>query len=172
MGNLLSSTPEAGTERGQRLRDEADALYKSARESSQKSQDAYKSGRHADARLYSEQAASLRAQAQCKAKEAADAVFQEKNAGRPIGEIDLHGLFVEEALERLKERIQTCKRQGVEELVVITGIGRNSVDNVPKIKERVKQLVQEENIEAEVGVPNEGCVTLHLKREFIPCTIL
>ena len=44
-------------------------------------------------------------------KKASDAVFNAKNAGRDDHTIDLHGLYVEEAVNRARQAIQQAKRE-------------------------------------------------------------
>ena len=44
-------------------------------------------------------------------KKASNAVFHEKNAGRDDHTIDLHGLYVEEAVNRARQAIQQAKRE-------------------------------------------------------------
>lgn len=44
-------------------------------------------------------------------KKASDAVFSAKNAGRDDHTIDLHGLYVEEAVNRARQAIQQAKRE-------------------------------------------------------------
>ncbi|KAJ3117363.1 hypothetical protein HDU96_007017 [Phlyctochytrium bullatum] len=159
MGNGPSS-PDEDSITPQRLREQANVLFKSAKAHSRHAQDAYKLGRHAVAKQHSVLAARLRAQAQRKSKMAADAIFEDRNAGLPHEKIDLRELFVKEATERLRERVEDCKGQGVGELVVFTGVGRYSAGNVHRIRAGVKQFAEEEGIDIDVGVPNAGCVML------------
>ena len=44
-------------------------------------------------------------------KKASDAVFHAKNAGRDDHTIDVHGLYVEEAVNRARQAIQQAKRE-------------------------------------------------------------
>ena len=44
-------------------------------------------------------------------KKASDAVFHEKNDGRDAHTIDLHGLHVDEAVQRARQAIQQAKRE-------------------------------------------------------------
>ena len=44
-------------------------------------------------------------------KKASDAVFHEKNDGRDAHTIDLHGLYVDEAVKRAREAVQQAKRE-------------------------------------------------------------
>jgi dsDNA-specific endonuclease/ATPase MutS2 len=46
-------------------------------------------------------------------KKASDAVFHEKNNGNDDHTVDLHGLYVEEAVNRARQAIQQAKREVV-----------------------------------------------------------
>ena len=74
-------------------------------------QEAYKSGRKAEAKQLSEkgkQEGKLMEEANNKAS---DAVFHEKNTGRDDHTVDLHGLYVDEAVNRARLAIQQAKRE-------------------------------------------------------------
>jgi DNA-nicking Smr family endonuclease len=51
----------------------------------------------------------------------------EKNRDRSPDEIDLHGLFVQEATERAEEAIARCQREGRDHLTIIVGRGNHSI---------------------------------------------
>lgn len=61
-----------------------------------------------------------------KGRESRCLLVLEKNQGRPTNEIDLHGLFVTEASEKVEEAIQRCQASGEENLVIIVGKGLHS----------------------------------------------
>ncbi len=74
-------------------------------------QEAFKSGRKAEAKQLSDkgkQEGKLMEEANHKAS---DAVFKEKNTGRDDHTIDLHGLHVDEAVNRARQAIQQAKRE-------------------------------------------------------------
>lgn len=50
-----------------------------------------------------------------------------KNRGRSPDEVDLHGLFVQEATERAEEAIARCQREGRDHLTIIVGRGNHSI---------------------------------------------
>jgi DNA-nicking Smr family endonuclease len=66
----------------------------------------------------------------------------ENNKQSPPGTIDLHGLYVKEAIERTEKAIADAQRQGTEELRVIVGKGIHSQGHVAKIKPAVQGLMQ------------------------------
>ncbi len=74
-------------------------------------QEAFKGGRKAEAKQLSEkgkQEGKLMEEANHKAS---DAVFHEKNTGRDDHTVDLHGLYVDEAVNRARLAIQQAKRE-------------------------------------------------------------
>jgi len=66
----------------------------------------------------------------------------ENNKHSPPGTIDLHGLYVKEAIERTETAIANAQRSGAEELRVIVGKGIHSQGHVAKIKPAVQGLMQ------------------------------
>ena len=66
----------------------------------------------------------------------------ENNQHSPTGTIDLHGLYVKEAIEKTEEAIAAGQRGGQGELRVIVGKGIHSQGHVAKIKPAVQELMQ------------------------------
>lgn len=65
------------------------------------------------------------------------------NAASPPGTIDLHGLYVKEAIEKVEEFISAEQRAGQHpELRVIVGKGIHSPGHVAKIKPAVEELMR------------------------------
>lgn len=64
------------------------------------------------------------------------------NKSNPVGTIDLHGLYVKEAIEQTEKAIANGQRSGLEELRVITGKGIHSRNHQAKIKPAVAELMQ------------------------------
>ncbi|CAO3626355.1 unnamed protein product [Cunninghamella blakesleeana] len=91
-------------------------------------------------------------------KQAADLIYREKNQHRPENEIDLHGLFVQEATERVDEAIKLCKRQGYENLTIIVGKGLHSPGQIAKLKPAIIEMVQKYEVNCEPNRPNPGCL--------------
>jgi DNA-nicking Smr family endonuclease len=97
-------------------------------------------------------------------KRAADIIFASHNpaAERSLAQVDLHGLYVQEALSRVESHIAACRNAGIKSTVVVTGRGNRSRDGLAKIKPAVETFLKKENLRAELGIPNEGCVTVWL----------
>lgn len=58
------------------------------------------------------------------------------------GEIDLHGLYVKEAIARTDEAILAAKRRGDSQLRLVVGKGIHSQGGVAKIKPAIAELMQ------------------------------
>ncbi len=78
-------------------------------------------------------------------QQAADYIFRENNAAGKVGgdQIDLHGLFVEEAERILEQRIRADQARGQTHLHAIVGKGNHSTGHVQKIKPKVEELCRE-----------------------------
>ena len=80
-------------------------------------------------------------------REAAETIFKIKNQGYGVNQMDLHGLFVEDAerfvLERLKKTREAIKNK-VFALEIITGAGHHSENNTAKIKPAIEKILREQ----------------------------
>ncbi|KZT57747.1 DUF1771-domain-containing protein [Calocera cornea HHB12733] len=94
--------------------------------------------------------------------QAADWIFAANNNESPPGTIDLHGLYVQEAIDRTEQALQTTQAQGAPELRVIVGKGLHSKGHVAKIKPAIEQLMQKYRFAAELDPQNEGVLIVHL----------
>ena len=74
-------------------------------------QEAFKSGNKAEAKQLSDKGKQEGALMEDANKKASDAVFHEKNDGRDAHTIDLHGLYVDEAVKRARQAVQQAKRE-------------------------------------------------------------
>ena len=159
--SLLSVDAEA-------LRAAAHASGDAAAAASAASRAAYARGDGAGAKALSLQAGQHRDAMNASNAAAARAIFAQKNSSRDAWEVDLHQLLVAEALERVTRRLATCtaaaaaEAAGGRELVIIVGQGHHSAGGVAKIKPAVLQLLAAGGWPAREGVPNAGCVAVHV----------
>lgn len=93
---------------------------------------------------------------------AADAIFTHYNEKLRDNAIDLHGLFVTEAIKKLIERVNKSKTKRVFELDVIVGQGHHSENNTPKIKNSVIQYATNNRIFHTIDDLNPGLIHLRL----------
>ncbi|KAG8735966.1 hypothetical protein FRC10_009955 [Ceratobasidium sp. 414] len=80
----------------------------------------------------------------------------------PPTRIDLHGLFVNEALVYTQGHIDRCRQDGVAETKIITGRGNNSKDGIAKIKPAVEGLLVRESLAGKYRWENEGAVVVNV----------
>jgi DNA-nicking Smr family endonuclease len=66
----------------------------------------------------------------------------ENNKKQPNGTIDLHGLYVKEALDEVEKAISNGQRVGLDELRIITGKGNHSANKQAKIKPAVAEMMR------------------------------
>ncbi|KAI9313647.1 hypothetical protein BX666DRAFT_1978639 [Dichotomocladium elegans] len=91
-------------------------------------------------------------------QQAADLVFEEKNRGRSPYEIDLHGLFVKEAAEKVDEALRRCQKDGQDHLIIIVGKGLHSPGQIAKLKPAIVEMVKKYNVSCQPNIPNPGCL--------------
>ena len=92
---------------------------------------------------------------------AADEIFAHHNpeAGTRLDTIDLHGLFVKEAIARSDKHISACKRARVTRTTFITGKGNRSLNGRPVLKPNIEQHLRQLGLTVLPDVPNAGCIT-------------
>lgn len=78
------------------------------------------------------------------------------------GEIDLHGLYVKEALERTDRAIQDAKEKGVSELRLIVGKGLHSSEGSAKIRPAIEELMQKHCLLAALDAHNSGVLIVQI----------
>ncbi|CAG8522160.1 7111_t:CDS:2 [Acaulospora colombiana] len=122
------------------------------------SQDAYKKkqGKRAkELSLKGKEHARIMAQYNAKAVEI---IFAANNGNRSYDEIDLHGLFVKEALEKTESRIEYCKKHNIDHLTVIVGRGNHSQDGIVKLKPAIAELMEKYQLSCTPDKPTIGCL--------------
>ena len=94
-------------------------------------------------------------------KLAADILFQCNNANIRRDQIDLHGLYVPEALKKLNERIKKDRQQSnASKLDIIVGRGKHSSDGKARIRAVVLEELPKYKIPFAQNVRNSGCITI------------
>lgn len=93
---------------------------------------------------------------------AADIAFERNNENRPFHIIDLHHLFVTEAIAKLTDRVNDAIIRSMQELTVIVGRGRHSVCG-PKLKTAVANYAFKNNIRFGLDPINPGRIELYLE---------
>lgn len=163
MGNALTtsdtSTGAAALDHAQSLRNRGKELAALAQAEYQLSQQCWRSGDGAGAAEHKQQRLSYQKQKAALDKEAADVIFRENNRNRPENEVDLHGLFVAEALDKLDNCLQEAKRKNLSGMIIIVGKGNHSQDRIAKLKPAVaERLIKRYGLRCYMNEPNQGCI--------------
>ena len=159
MEKQVSPEVQKALDAAQALRDKAGEEAKKRGECFEQSKKEFETGDEAKAKTLSDEGKKHGELMQQYNKQAADAFFSAHNTGNDLYTIDLHGLFVEEALERVKARFDQIGRKGT--LVIIWGAGNHSEGGVRKIKPAVIEVLNAEKIPFDDDTPNHGCCTAY-----------
>ncbi|KAJ3982413.1 hypothetical protein F5890DRAFT_372017 [Lentinula detonsa] len=108
----------------------------------QEREKAYDRGDYALAEELSEQGKKHQLRMKKLNTQASNWIYDANNKVRKPGEIDLHGLFVGEALERVVSAIEDSKRRGDTRILLIVGKGLHSSNSVPKLKYATKRFIE------------------------------
>ncbi|OAX33893.1 hypothetical protein K503DRAFT_699647, partial [Rhizopogon vinicolor AM-OR11-026] len=78
------------------------------------------------------------------------------------GELDLHGLYVKEAISYSDKAIKEARQRGDSQIRLIVGKGLHSNGHVAKIKPALEDLMRQHNLPAEVDPQNAGILIVQL----------
>lgn len=98
-------------------------------------------------------------------REASEWIYRENNLDSQPGEIDLHGLYVKEAIEHTDKAVQEAQQTGETELHLIVGKGLHSTNHVAKIKPAIEELMIKHNLTAHLDPHNTGVLIVKLNTE-------
>ncbi|ORX39363.1 hypothetical protein BD324DRAFT_327602 [Kockovaella imperatae] len=96
-------------------------------------------------------------------EQAANWIYYANNTDSPPGTIDLHGLYVQEAIQRTEAAITQAQQNGQEEINIIVGKGIHSQGHVAKIKPAVEDLMRKYNLSAHLDPHNSGVLIVDLQ---------
>jgi len=148
--------------KAQEFRKKADEHAKSRGKYFEESQAAFKRGDKAEAKTLSDKGKAEAEKMKEANKQASDIVFKSKNRSQPPDSIDLHLLYVDEAVERTAARLEQVRKQKGDHLIVIHGAGHHSKDNKQLIKPAVVKMLNEKGIKFKENTPNSGCIYVEL----------
>ncbi|KAI8993845.1 hypothetical protein BD414DRAFT_436080 [Trametes punicea] len=95
-------------------------------------------------------------------EEAAEWIFRENNKDSQPGEVDLHGLYVKEAIQYTDKAIQEARARGDSKIRLIVGKGLHSAGGVAKLKPAIEELMQRHGLVAELDEHNSGVLIVNL----------
>ncbi|KAF8530421.1 hypothetical protein BU17DRAFT_35728, partial [Hysterangium stoloniferum] len=95
--------------------------------------------------------------------QASEWIFQANNTDSGPGEIDLHGLYVKEAITYTERSIQQAQSRGDKEIrLIVVGKGLHSANHVAKIKPAIEELIQKYSLVARLDEQNSGVLIVAL----------
>lgn len=125
--------------------------------------DAYNRGDHAAAKQFSNQGKLHQSNMEKLNKEASDWIYEQNNLDSQPDEIDLHGLYVKEAIARTEQAVEDAKRRGQTEIKLIVGKGLHSTSGA-KIRPAIEDLMKKYQLDAEIDPDNTGVLIVRLNR--------
>ncbi|KAH7926706.1 DUF1771-domain-containing protein [Leucogyrophana mollusca] len=157
-----SSRSHLADERSLTLREQAREHGNRAAQCFRESQDAWNRGDRAAAKRFSDQGKEHKQRMTVLDAEACEQIFQANNAKRKGNEIDLHGLYVNEAVAKSLTAVEKARKSGLSKVRFIVGKGRRSEDGVPKIKPALEKALSELSIRTQIDLRNDGVLEAHL----------
>lgn len=145
-----------------KLRAEAEREHEKYQQLAGQSHRAFNNGEKEEASALSEQSKKHKSRADDLNQQAAAWVFRENNTDSAADEIDLHGLFVREALSALDARIQAGIQRRESILKVITGKGMHSAHHIAKLRPAVEDYCNKSGLQWRLQHKNEGVVEINL----------
>ncbi|CAE6521806.1 unnamed protein product [Rhizoctonia solani] len=139
-------------------REEGDAMARAF----DASQEAYQSGDGAKAKELSNEGKRHKAEMERLNKEASDWIFQQVNLDSAPDELDLHGLYVKEAIARTEAAVQAAQSRGDQQIRIIVGKGLHSQGHVAKLKPAIEELMVKYQLNAHVDPENAGVLIVQL----------
>lgn len=172
MGNVLGGFKTAGSleEQAAHHRLQASQLAEQQRQVSLQSQAAFRSKNGALAKELSMQAKAIHLRVEEHNSAAARLYFEHHNKGAPAGTIDLHGLFVKEAIRRLEAFVAKAQKGQMGTIRVVVGAGNHSQDGVQRIRPAVETWLHGHG--HEFTAVNQGCLEVRLARPQWSCSIM
>lgn len=128
----------------------------------ERSHQAYASGDKAGAKQLSNEGKRRQQEMEKLNREASEWIFVENNKDSQPGEVDLHGLYVKEAITFTDQAIQEARQRGDSEVHLIVGKGLHSRGGIAKLKPAIEELIQKHSLVAQLDPQNAGVLIVTL----------
>ncbi|KIK99420.1 hypothetical protein PAXRUDRAFT_68363, partial [Paxillus rubicundulus Ve08.2h10] len=130
----------------------------------QQSQEAYERRDRARAKQLSEQGKGHAGAMERLNAKASAIVFRGESTlhDKDPDEVDLHGLFVKEAISYTENAIRDARRRGDSEIRLIVGQGTHSTGGVPRLKPAIEDDLRKRGLRVEVDPRNAGVLIVQL----------
>ncbi|CAE7234214.1 unnamed protein product [Rhizoctonia solani] len=140
----------------QQLRERASKAGDSMSKSFEDAKKAFERGQKAKAKLLSQAGRKYQADMCRLNNEASRWVHEKLNSGDNKDGVDLHGLYVQEAVDRAESAMKTAKKRGDEQLRLIVGRGSHSEGEKARIKPAIEQLLSRRRMDYSTDPRNAG----------------
>ncbi|KAL1942517.1 hypothetical protein VTO73DRAFT_6119 [Trametes versicolor] len=144
------------------LRARANAAGDEMARSFEEAHQAYERGDGARAKELSNKGKAAQQEMERLNEQASEWIFRENNTDSQPGEVDLHGLYVKEAIRYTDRSIQEAQARGDSKIRFITGKGLHSSGGVAKLKPAIEELMQKHGLVAELDEHNAGVLIVNL----------
>ncbi|KAK0184062.1 hypothetical protein F5146DRAFT_330477 [Armillaria mellea] len=141
-----------------RAKKEGDEMVRCFKES----REIYSRGDRAAAKDLSNQGKNHKQKMEELNKEASNCIYLENNRDRIPGEIDLHGLYVKEAIAYTDTALKEAKLRGDSEIRLIVGKGSHSEGGEAILRPAIKGLMHKYQLVAEFDPSNSGVLVVGL----------
>ncbi|KAF8444637.1 hypothetical protein L210DRAFT_3530407 [Boletus edulis BED1] len=122
------------------------------------SKEAYKRGDYARAKALSDEQKRHERKRETLHAEASATIFKD------ACEVDLHGLFVKEAIAYAEKAVTDARQSGYPEIRLIVGQGNHSEKGIPRLKPALQEDLQMRGDHVEADPKNLGVLVVRLKR--------
>ncbi|KAK0219059.1 hypothetical protein IW262DRAFT_1317918 [Armillaria fumosa] len=126
------------------------------------SHEAFDRGDHAAAKDLSNQGKDHKQKMEQLNKEASNWIYREKNRGRLPGQIDLHGLYVKEAIAYTDTALASAWLRRDSEIRLIVGKGSHSEGGAKLGPAIIEELIRKYQLVAEIDPSNSGVLIVKL----------
>jgi len=128
----------------------------------QQSQEAYERRDRARAKALSDEGKRHALKMETLNAEACATIFKENNRDRDACEVDLHGLYVKEAIAYSEKAVSGARRGGHSEIRFIVGQGNHSEKGIPRLKPALQEAMQTRGHHVEADPKNPGVLVVRL----------
>jgi len=144
------------------LRERARRSNREMREARDKAKSARRIGDYETARTHNQDAIAHESEMKSLDKRAAKIIFKEKNKALKEGTVDLHGLYVMEAIDCAKRELQSAIYRNDDTVCFIVGKGLHSDGGLSKLRPRLAELCDERGLTYSLDPRNAGKLIVQL----------
>jgi len=145
------------------LRDKAKQEGELSAQCRRKSKEAHERHEHSLAKRLSDQGKRHALKMDTLNAQASAMVFKENNQDKPTGKVDLHGLYVKEAISYSKMALKEARLRGDSEMRLIVGRGKHSDGGISRLKPVILKTMRVLKVHVHVDPKNPGVLRCDLR---------